>query len=165
MSHETPADVSCDIAQAFCDVARAVAVRCSDVVRCGAPTRATISRARGDRATSYPPWATSQHRPAPGSEVASSRRPCAMSLAMLLVGRGRAIIRESSMIPPLPPVGAPDAGAMLRHRTGSLRCRSVASGSGAMWRHRTLPERHRIIAPASGAERCCVIAPRPERHR
>ena len=131
MSHVTPADVACDIAQALCDVARAAAARCSDVVRCGAPTPATFSRARGEVATSHPPWATSPHRPRAGGDVATSPRPYAMSLATLLVGRGRAITKESSMSPTPPFVGARVSRAMLRCRPGSLRCRSVASGSGA----------------------------------
>ena len=60
---------------------------------------------------SHGPEATVRHRtrperhrniaPALGSDVATSLRPCAMSLAMLLVGRGRAITKESSMSPPL----------------------------------------------------------------
>ena len=75
--------------------------RCGDVARCGAPTPATFSRARGEVATSHPPWATSPHRPRAGGDVATSPRPYAMSLAMLLVGAGRAILREYSISPPL----------------------------------------------------------------
>ena len=100
-----PRERCSDIAQALCDVARAVAVRCSDVVRCGAPTPATFSRARGEVATSHQPWATSPHRPRAGGDVATSPRPYAMSLATLLVGRGRAITKEYSVIPP--PCGRP----------------------------------------------------------
>ena len=175
MSHVTPADVACDIAQALCDVARAAAARCCDVVRCGAPTPATFSRARGEVATSHPPWATSPHRPRAGGDVATSPRPYAMSLATLLVGRGRAITKESSMSPP--PLWAPvslvrccDVAQAVCDVARSPRARGRSSDiaqalcdvahdvAGAMLRCRAMwPTHPRDIL--SGPRRTCDIAP------
>ena len=153
MSHVTPADVACDIAQALCDVARAAAARCSDVVRCGAPTPATFSRARGEVATSHPPWATSPHRPRAGGEVATSPRPYAMSLATLLVGRGRAITKESSMFPP-PPCGRPclSGDVAMSPRQSAMSLGRLGLGGEVATSHRPCAMSHTMLQV-----RCCDV--------
>ena len=157
-----PRERCSDIAQALCDVARAVAVRCCDVVRCGAPTSATFSRARGDRATSHPPWATSQHRPRARGDVATSPRPYAMSLAMLLVGAGRAILREYSMIPPPPPCGRPrlwcDLATSYRQSTMSLGRLDLGSDV-ATSREPSAMSFAMLLVRCSDVVRCCAPSP------
>ena len=153
MSHVTPADVACDIAEAMCDIARAAAARCSDVVRCGAPTPATFSRARGEVATSHPPWATSPHRPRAGGDVATSPRPYAMSLATLLVGRGRAITKESSMSPP-PPCGRPClwCDVAMSPRQSAMSLGRLGLGGEVATSHRPCAMSHAMLQV-----RCCDV--------
>ena len=133
---------------------------------------------------SHGPEATVRHRarpgrhrkivPTPGSDVATSPRPYAMSLATLLVGRGRAITKESSMSPPLwAPVSLVRCcdvaqavcdvarSPRARGRSGDVAqafgdvARDVA---GAMWRCRAMwPTHPRDIL--SGPRRTGDIAP------
>ena len=72
-----------------------------------------------------------------GGDVATSRRPCAMSLALLPCD----VAMSCDVAHPAP------------------RC---SQGPEATVPHRTRPERHRNIAPEVREESTCDIAPRPD---